>query len=132
MTVDSIFTACFAFDHKNWPLPTDRNALLEYGKEDVRQVFRTFNVILTNASCNLVDALSQWNDLKFHVASTARYLQLHPLLVWQLVSQMDQDKGDYKDILKIIHLSSILPLSNACCERAFSTMKQIKSDGVAD
>ena len=41
---------------------------------------------------------------------------------------MDQDKGDYRDILKIIHLTSVLPLANASCERAFSTMKRIKSD----
>ena len=37
-------------------------------------------------------------------------------------------QGRFKDILKIIHLTSVLPLSNATCERAFSTMKRIKSD----
>ena len=42
---------------------------------------------------------------------------------------MDRDTGDYKDILKyVIHLSNVLPLANASCERAFSTMKRIKSD----
>ena len=128
LTVEPIFTACYAFDHQNWPLATNRDALMLYGKEDVRLVFQRYETILTNAGCDLVNALSQWGDLKIHVAGTPRYTPLHPLLVWQLISQMDQDKGDFLDILKIIHLTSVLPLSNASCERAFSTMKQIKTD----
>ena len=128
LTTDDIFLACNAFDHKNWPLATERDALLQYGTGDVRVVFRHYQTTLTNAGCNLVNALSQRTDLKFHVASNARYNNQHPLLVWQLVSQMDQDKGDYRDILKITHLTSVLPLANASCERAFSTMKRIKSD----
>lgn len=128
LTTDPVFTACYAFDHKNWPLIADRAALQQYGKEDVRLVFTQYETVLTNAGCDLVNALSQWGDLKFHVANSPRYSQLHPLLVWQIVSQMDQDKGDFKDILKIIHLTSVLPLSNASCERAFSFLKQIKTD----
>ena len=128
LTTGDIFLASNAFDHKNWQLATERYALLQYGTGDVRVVFRHYQTILTNAGCNLVNALSQWTDLKFHVASNARYNNQHPLLVWQLVSQMDQDKGDYRDILKSIHLTSVLPLANASCERAFSTMKRIKSD----
>ena len=54
LTTDDIFLAWNAFDHKNWPLATER--------------------------------------------------------------------------VKIIHLTSVLPLANASCERAFSTMKRIKSD----
>ncbi|XP_052806605.1 zinc finger protein 862-like [Mya arenaria] len=128
LTVEPIFTSCYAFDQKNWPLPENREALLLYGKDDVRVVFQRYEVILTNAGCDIIDALSQWTDLKFHVAGNPRYANLHPLLVWQMVSQMDQDKGDFNDILKIIHLTSVLPLSNASCERAFSTMNMIKSD----
>ncbi|XP_053383489.1 zinc finger protein 862-like [Mercenaria mercenaria] len=125
---ESIYLACNAFDHKNWPLPNERAALLLYGVEDVRVVYRHFSTVLQNADCDLVNALSQWNDLKIHVANTARYATMHPLLVWQMISQEDSDKGDYKDILKVIHLTSVYPLSNASCERAFSTMKRIKTD----
>ncbi|WAR30072.1 LOW QUALITY PROTEIN: ZN862-like protein [Mya arenaria] len=101
---------------------------LLYGKDDVQVVFQRYEVILTNAGCDIIDALSQWTDLKFDVAGNPCYANLHPLLVWQMVSQMDQDKGDFNDILKIIHLTSVLPLFNASCERAFSTLKMIKSD----
>lgn len=128
LSSDEVFLACNAFDHKNWPLSTEREALLQYGIGDIRQIFNHYESVLTNSGCNLVNALSQWSDLKFYVSGNARYSTLHPLLVWQLISQMDRDKGDYKDILKVIHLSNVLPLANASCERAFSTMKRIKSD----
>ena len=123
---EPVYLACHALDHKNWPLLTDRQALMQYGREDVRVIFKHVSTVLTNVGCDLVNAFSQWNDLNCHVSSSARYTGLHPLLVWQMVSQADQDKGDFKDILKIIHLTSVLPLSNATCERAFSTMKRIK------
>ena len=90
---EPVFLACHAFDHKNWPLPTEPRALTQYGTDDVRVVFRHFSTILTNAGCDLVNALSQWTDLKFHVAGNARYQGLHPLLVWQLISQADKDKA---------------------------------------
>ena len=107
LTTDDIFLACNAFDHKNWPLATKRDALLQYGTGDVRVVFRHYQTILTNAGCNLVNALSQWTDLKLHVDSNARYNNQHPLLVWQLVSQMDQDKGDYRDTRVIFYVRRI-------------------------
>ena len=73
LTTDDIFLACNAFDLKNWPLATERDTLLQYGTGDVRVVFRHYQTILTNAGCNLVNALSQWKDLMFCVASSARY-----------------------------------------------------------
>ncbi|KAG1654186.1 Coronin-1C [Nymphon striatum] len=66
------------------PDPDDcpaRDALMMYGKEDVRLVFQRYESILTNAGCDLVNALSQWSDFKFHVAGTPRYTLLHPLLM---------------------------------------------------
>ena len=52
LTTDDIFLACNAFDHKNWPHATERDALLQYGTGDVRVVFRHYQTILTNAGCN--------------------------------------------------------------------------------
>jgi len=43
-----------------------------YDKDDVLVVFQRYEVILTNAACDIVDALSQWADLKFHVAGNPR------------------------------------------------------------
>ncbi|WAR01280.1 hypothetical protein MAR_007838 [Mya arenaria] len=44
--------------------------------------------------------------------------------VWQCISQEDENKGDFVNILKIIHLTSVYPLSNAWCKRSFSALKR--------
>ena len=53
------YLACHAFDHKNWPLLTDRQALMQYRREAVCVIFKHFSTILTNAGCDLVNASSQ-------------------------------------------------------------------------
>ena len=72
--------------------------------------------------------LSEWNDLKLHVTRNHHFRTVHPLQLWQRVSQEDSGRGDYSNIMKLIHLTSIFPLSNASSERVFSAMKRIKSD----
>ena len=125
---DPLYLACNAFDHKNWPDIQQEAALLLYGVEDIKVVFQHFRVILEHAGCDLDKALSEWNDLKLHVARNAHFRPVHPLAVWQRVSQEDTEKQDFQNILKIIHLTSVYPLSNAACERTFSVMKRVKSD----
>ena len=48
---DEIFLSCNAFN-KNWPLSTEREALLQYGIGDIRQIFKHYETVLTNAGCN--------------------------------------------------------------------------------
>ena len=76
----------------------------------------------------MLAAQREWLDLKMYVQRMEHFRDVHPLAVWQRVSQDDVVRKDYQNILKIIHLTSLYPLSNASCERAFSTMKRIKSD----
>ncbi|XP_069122177.1 zinc finger protein 862-like [Argopecten irradians] len=121
-----LFLACHVFDHKNWPSSEDQEALLVYGVQDVQNIMTHFAVILQNANGDPEKALEQWTDLKLHVTRNyANFQALHPLAVWQGIDQEDTDRGDY---ITVIHLTSVFPLSNASCERSFSTMKRVKSD----
>ena len=63
-----------------------------------------------------------------HISRNVHFRPVHPLAIWQGISQKDEDKGDYHNILKIIHLANMYPLSNAACERSFLVMKREKSD----
>ncbi|KAL5019633.1 hypothetical protein ScPMuIL_002525 [Solemya velum] len=65
---DPLFLACRVFDHKTWPGIQDQQALLQYGAEDIKNLFQHFSVLLTNANCDQQEALSEWNDLKLHVS----------------------------------------------------------------
>ncbi|KAL5019991.1 hypothetical protein ScPMuIL_002883 [Solemya velum] len=125
---DPLFLACRVFDHKTWPGIQDQQALLQYGAEDIKNLFQHFSVVLTNANCDQQEALSEWNDLKLHVSRNGHFRAVHPLGVWQRISQEDAGRNDYRNILTVIHITSLFPLFNASCERSFSTMKRIKSD----
>lgn len=109
---DESFFVCHTFDYKNWP-------------DDEK--------VLENANCDLNAALREFTELKLHVSRNSQtYRNIHPLDVWQGISQEDENNGDYLNILKIIHLTSVYPFSTACCERAFSALKRVKVTGGAD
>lgn len=91
-------------------------------------IFKHFQLPLTNTNCDLVAALNKWINLKLFVHRSAYFNYLNPLKVWQHVSRTDVIRQEYQNILKIVHLTSLYPISNAACEHAFSVMKRIKSD----
>ena len=92
------------------------------------QLTTHFETVLTNARCDTDVALVEWGELKLYVSQNPQFRGTHPLGIWQLISQDDSGRNDYQNILKVIHMTSVYPLSTACCERGFSTMKRIKSD----
>ena len=104
------------------------SAFLEYGKHDIEVILNHFNVLLTSCHVELALALLEWTELKLFVSRQHHFRAVHPLAVWQRVSQEDAVRNDYVNIMTLIHLTSMYPLSNASCERGFSVMKRIKSD----
>ena len=122
---DQNFLVCHAFDHKNWP--NDQAALVIYGRDEVRHVYQHFHPVLQNC-CDIDQAMQEFTELKLSVSRNAEYRNKHPLYVWKSVSEIDEGRDEFQNIMKIIHLTSVYPLSNASCERSFSAMKRIKSD----
>ncbi|XP_062569661.1 zinc finger protein 862-like [Saccostrea cucullata] len=102
------------------------DALVHFGVVEIQRVVEQFRPLLGN--CDTDAALRQWTDFKAHVGRNQHFVGVHPLAVFQRISLEDQETENYQNIMKIIHLVSLFPLSNASCERGFSTMKRIKSD----
>jgi hypothetical protein len=101
-------------------------ALVQYGVAEIRQIVNHFQALLPGF--NLDAAIQEWTDLKAYITRNDHFRACHPLAVFQRVSKEDDQCQHYQNILKIINLCSLFPLSNATCERGFSTMKRIKSD----
>jgi hypothetical protein len=102
--------------------------LFNYGTAEIQRLVGKFRPLLDNCQCDTDAALREWTDLKSHIVRNNHFRGVHPLSVFQRISLEDQGTGSYKNIVKIVHLVSLYPLSNASCERGFSTMKRIKSD----
>nr|XP_022291235.1 zinc finger protein 862-like isoform X2 [Crassostrea virginica] len=123
---DELFRACHVFDHKNWPDLNAGDALAQYGLAEIQQIVEHFRPLLQG--CDTVAALREWVDLKAYICRNRHFVDVHPLALFQRISVEDSQMNNFQNILKIIHLTSCYPLSNAACERVFSTMKRIKSD----
>ena len=104
------------------------DALRQYGTDEVRTICRHFQTLLVNANCDPVAAIREWLDIKLHVRQIPHVRAIHPLSLWQRVSEEDVTMNQYQNILKVIHLASLFPLSTAACERGFSNMKRVKND----
>lgn len=89
---DPLYLACNIFYHKNWPDFND-NALVIYGNREIKPLYEHFQEPLLSVDCDREKALSEWNELKQHVA---RYRPVHPLAVWQRISQEDSGKMTLK------------------------------------
>lgn len=123
---EPIYKSCNIFDHRNWP--DEEAALVQYGRNELQVITDHFQHILNNCGCDVDAAFSEWTELKLHVKNNPHFRVLHPLSLWQRISQEDVERNNYSNIMKVIHLTSVYPLANASCERGFSTMKRVKSD----
>ncbi|CAK6967190.1 hypothetical protein DNTS_001834 [Scomber scombrus] len=50
------------------------------------------------------------------------------LSLWELMLTREPYCSEYKNILHLVHIMLVLPVSAAVCERGFSAQKRIKSD----
>ncbi|XP_013383016.1 zinc finger protein 862-like [Lingula anatina] len=123
-----IFKAAQIFDPRNWP--DNRNDLTAFGREDLQTLLRHFEQVLanTNPPVNANDVNLQWEELKTLVQGNVNLKSLHPNSLWERFYLTDQERDEFASILKVIFLVETYPLSTACCERGFSTMKRIKND----
>lgn len=105
--------------------PTRSSDLMEYGREEVQRLSNWFTVALERAGCNTKNINEQWVFLKIQVNSQFRKLDYANL--WQTFLTKVPYKEDFKDVLHLVEILLVLPISAAQCERAVSSQNRIKS-----
>ena len=106
------------FNVNAWP--TRSSELMEHGRQEVQRLTNWFRVALERAGCN-----EQWVSLKIQVNSQLRKLDY--VTLWQTLLTKVPYKEDFKDILHLVEILLVLPISAAQCERAVSAQNRIKS-----
>lgn len=103
--------------------PNDRDELAVFGEDEVNVLCDHFKLLLDKNEFDMDEALSEWLDLKVLVTNGYRNLRKHAL--WQT---MFTDFGErFSNILMLIEILLVLPVSTACCERGFSCMSRMKA-----
>lgn len=125
---DNRFSSCNVLDQRNWP--AENHNLLTYGNRQIKTIYNSFETLLQRIGCDINNALDEWKEIKLHINSNDHLKNLHPLNLWQRLTNEDENREvkEHSIILKIILLTEVYPLSTAVCERGFSVMKRIKSD----
>lgn len=106
-------------DTKAWPKA--KEDLIKFGCEELGVVMKHFAVILQDkVDCGEVEG--EWLHLKLYVDSHMQHLSAEDC--W---SSLSQGKA-FANVMKVINLLRIFPVSNAVLERCFSTMGKVKTD----
>ena len=109
---------------KNWP--QNKTEMATYGEDQIEILKTHYQPLLQPNNCNL-DALShEWMELKAVVSRNHGYRNMKHNALWEKVFA---DHGlTLQNILMLVEIILILPVSTACCERGFSCVKRIKSN----
>ena len=97
--------------------------LAVFGEEGINVLSEHFNQLLEKNDFDGEEALSEWLDLKVVVKNN--YRNLRKQAVWQVMFTDFTER--FCNILMLIEILLVLPVSTACCERGFSCMSRIKT-----
>lgn len=105
--------------------PTHPSELLDYGKQEIERLIKWFQSLLQRAGCNIAMIQDQWVSLKIQINGQFRKLDYGSL--WETLLTKVPYKNDFKDILHLVEVVLVFPISVAQCERAVSAQNRIKS-----
>ena len=96
-----------------------------FADKEVGEVFRRFRKPLQNAGVTLNEheMLDEWHDLVEYAQTYLKPEKKNYLKTWRRIFDM---AIDFKNILLVVEICFIMPLSNAHLERLFSRMKRVK------
>ena len=121
--VHEIISDLTVFNHDAWP--TEMEALLNFGREKVEHLITWFRAPLLSSGCDVSAVQSQWLSLKVLVHSNFMDKGYNDL--WATLMTKEPYKDDLKDVLSLVEILLVLPLSAAQCERAISAQNRIKN-----
>lgn len=100
--------------------------MVDHGADDLGFLLDHFSTVLKRNGVNTELAKEEFEGLKLLIARMFKdktYISL-----WELMLTREPYCSEYKNILHLVHIMLVLPVSAAVCERGFSAQKRIKSD----
>ena len=117
-----IFSAFSILDPSKLPSTAEEAISLRYGENHVETLEKQYgqgdHAIVTD------DLKAEWSDLRLYLCIHCRNLSMGNVLK---MLTTDTFPLVYTNFVKLAQVCLILPISTADCERAFSTMRRIKS-----
>ena len=99
--------------------------LIDFGNGNIERLTNWFEPALRTAGCQVDHIPPQWQSMKITFNSQFRDKDYSSL--WKMFLSKDPYKSDFKDILHLVEILLILPISAAGCEHMVSSQNRIKS-----
>ena len=99
--------------------------MIDFGNDNIERLINWFEQALRTAGCEVDDILPQWQSMKITFNSQFRDKDYNSL--WKMLLSKEPYKSDLKDILHLVKILLVLPISAAGCERMVSSQNRIKS-----
>lgn len=122
LQTNDIFKGLKLLDPSTWP--KDREALIEFGKEELSLVQSHFHALFKLHNVKTEAFESEFTEMKLFWLSNLSHL--HRADFWSAV--YDIMRTQYPNLLHVYIILKLLPVSNAKVERAFSFMRRVKTD----
>ena len=110
---------------KKKPWPHDIDSLLDLGSDEVACLVTWSRPVLENGGCRVEAVPREWVSLKVMVRTQFQDMAYSRL--WTTMLTKEPYKFDHENVLHLVELLLVLPISSAQCQRAFSTRNRIKS-----
>ena len=112
------------FNVDGWPSTTQD--LVAFGNEQIERLAQWFKAVLEKAGCT-VDAISgEWLSMKVQINTSFRDKDYESL--WQILLTKMPYRKDFENVLHLVQVLLVLPISAAQCKRAISAQNRIKSN----
>lgn len=111
------------FDLKEWP--QNRQDLSGFGNDQLQVLVDHFEDFLENMHCQRNQILQEWTLAKANLGNRLLNRQAQDLSICSLFRG---NNVGFKNLLMLIEIILVIPVSGAVCERGFSCVKRIKSD----
>lgn len=105
--------------------PAKDSDLIDFGDTNIERLVNWFDPALKSEGCQVEDVIHQWHSWK--IAVNAQFRDKDYGRLWKMLLSKDPYKSDLKDILHLVEILLVLPISAAGCERMASAQNRIKS-----
>lgn len=127
-TTSEVVNDMLVFNVDAWPRNTQD--LVDFGNNMIDRLTSWFKPTLQKAGCDVDSISEEWFSLKVLVNTTFRDKDYTS--VWEIMLTKLPYKEDFKNLLHLVEIMLVQPISAAQCERAISAQNRVKNSlGVA-
>lgn len=122
-TTSEVVKDMLIFNVDAWPRSVQ--GLIDFGNNMIDRLTSWFKPTLQKAGCDVDSISEEWFSLKVLVNTT--FLDKDYTSLWQIMLTKLPYKDDFKNLLHLVEITLVQPISAAQCERAISAQNRGKN-----